>query len=257
MSSSTLPVLVLVPGAFGTTEGFSKIIPLLEGIETHPGDYPSCEPEDPSTASCTDDITALKRILVHLLDEQKKDVVILAHSYGGIVAGGAAKDLDKDTREGQGHPNAVVGLIYVAGNITLENESLLKAIGGKYPDFINSDDLPNGLAVIKPAKDVLYNDCEPALLSELDMVTKRHALRAFETKPSAPAWKDRGFNGRRVYIRTLDDNCNPKSVQDDWIKKTEVEWQVIDLETGHMPWVKEPELFASHVVRSVEDFSKL
>lgn len=47
-----------------------------------------------------------------------KDVVILAHSYGGVVAGGAAKSLDKPTRKSQGYAAGVVGLTYVAGNIT-------------------------------------------------------------------------------------------------------------------------------------------
>ncbi|KAJ8126908.1 hypothetical protein O1611_g6731 [Lasiodiplodia mahajangana] len=256
MSSSPLPVLVLVPGAFGTTEGFDKIIPHLEGIKTYSGAYPSCNPADPLKASCADDIAALKKILLSHLDKQE-DVVILAHSYGGIVAGGAAKDLDKDTRKSQGHSSAVVGLIYVAGNITLEGESLLKAIGGGYPPFIKSGTPSEGLAIIEPAMEILYNDCPASLQPELDKFMNPHALQAFETEPSAPAWKDAGFDNRRVYVRTLKDNCNPVSIQNEWIKKTAVQWEVIELETGHMPFVSQPEKVASLVVKSVKRISNL
>lgn len=142
MSSPTLPTLILVPGAFGSPAGYDKLLPHFEqvGLPTVPGPYPSCNPVDPASATASKDIEALRQdVLLPLLD-QGKDVVILAHSYGGVVAGGAANSLDKPTRKSQGkHAAGVVGLIYVAGNITLENESLLEAVGGAYPPFIKLD----------------------------------------------------------------------------------------------------------------------
>lgn len=96
-------------------------------------------------------------------------------------------------------------------NSTLEGETLFEAVGGGYPPFIKSNKPSQGLALIEPAMEILYNDCEPD--AELDGFMKPHALRAFETKPSAPAWKDEGFDGRRLYIRTIKDQCNPASLQ--------------------------------------------
>lgn len=141
MSSPTLPTLVLVPGAFGTPAGYDKLLPHFEqaGLTTIPGPYPSCDPVDPASATASKDIESLRQSVLLPLIEQGKDVVILAHSYGGVVAGGAAKSLDKPTRKSQGYAAGVVGLIYVAGNITLENESLLEAVGGAYPPFIKLD----------------------------------------------------------------------------------------------------------------------
>lgn len=137
--SSSMPVLVLVPGAFGTPEGFGKLLPYLTeaGITTQPGGYPSANPEDPTKATCAKDIAHLRdNVLLPILDQQQKDVVLLTHSYGGVVGGGASKGLDKKTRTADGHKTSVVGLIYVAGNITLEGESLMQAVGGAYPPFI-------------------------------------------------------------------------------------------------------------------------
>lgn len=43
------------------------------------------------------------------------------------------------TRQSQGRTSGIIGLIYVVGNITLENEALRDAIGGAYPPFIKTD----------------------------------------------------------------------------------------------------------------------
>lgn len=147
--SGILPVIVLVPGAFGTPAGFDKLASFLgeAGFSTRPGAYPSCNPSDPSTATSKSDSLSLRNnVLIQLLDREQRDVVVIAHSYGGVVAGCAVKGLDKRTRAGHGHSTSVVGLIYVAGNITLEGETLLEAVGGVYPPFIKIDkvlDIPN------------------------------------------------------------------------------------------------------------------
>lgn len=142
-SSTSSPVILLVPGAFGTPAGFDKLLPYFKeaGLSAHPGPYPSCNPSDPATATSSNDITSLrKNVLLPLLEQQQKDVVIIAHSYGGVVAGAAAKGLDKQTRSSEGKTGgSVIGLIYVAGNITLEGESLIQAVGGAYPPFIKQD----------------------------------------------------------------------------------------------------------------------
>lgn len=133
------PILVLCPGAFGTPDGFSKMLPFLaqSGIETKPGGYPSSNPQDPSQATCAKDIAHLRdNVLLPILDRQQRDIVLLTHSYGGVVGGAACKGLDKQTRARQGHKTSVVGLIYVAATITLDGESMLEAVGGSYPNFI-------------------------------------------------------------------------------------------------------------------------
>ncbi|KAI0409323.1 Alpha/Beta hydrolase protein [Xylaria palmicola] len=251
MSSSELPLVVLVPGAFGTPAGFAKLLPHLNGLQTAPGAYPSSNPSGPLNTSCSDDISALRNTLLSHLDQQH-DLVILAHSYGGVVAGGAAKGLDKESRKAQGYSSAVLGLVYVAGNITLEGESLFEAIGGAYPPFIQMHKPAHSLALIEPAEDVLYNDCEP-----VEKTMSPHALQAFETKASAPAWRDKGFDGRITYIRTANDHCNPPSIQDAWIEKSDVKWNIVNFETGHMPFISQPEALGAEIVKFVEDVVKL
>lgn len=166
MTSS--PVLLLVPGAFGTPAGYDKLLPYLTeaGFSTRPGPYPSCNPPDPATATAPKDVAALRRdILLPLIEQEKKDVVIIAHSYGGGVAGGAAKDLDKATRQAQGQEGGVIGLIYVAGNITLEGEGLIDTMGGKYPPFIKLDKVCRLL--LSPWKEPLKVGCTCGIMSSV------------------------------------------------------------------------------------------
>ncbi|GKZ88542.1 hypothetical protein AnigIFM59636_008404 [Aspergillus niger] len=257
MSPATLPIIVIVPGAFGTPQGFEKLLPHLTeaGYATHPGSYPSCNPSDPANVSSPQDIAHLRdNVLLPLLNEEGKDVVIIAHSYGGVVAGGAARGLAKGTRTAQGQSTGVIGLIYVVGNITLDGESLFNAVGGAYPPFIKVDKPSKGLAIIEPAMDVLYNDCDRSLQPELDRLMQPHALRAFETTATAPAWAESAFDGRRAYVRTLDDCCNPSSLQDMWLEKSKVEWEVVDFKTGHMPFVSQPQALAEQLTKFIDGF---
>ncbi|KAL4882445.1 alpha/beta-hydrolase [Aspergillus karnatakaensis] len=257
MSSANSPVIVIVPGAFGTPQGFDQLLPYLTeaGYTTYPGAYPSCNPSDPAKASSSDDIAFLRdNVLFPLLNEHGKDIVILAHSYGGVVTGGAAKGLAKEIRTAEGHSTGIIGLIYVAGNITLEGESLLTAVGGAYPPFIKVNKPYQGVAVIEPAMEILYNDCDRALEPELDKLMQPHALRAFETPATAPAWAEGAFDGRRAYVRTLDDCCNPSSLQDMLLEKSNVEWEVVDLKAGHMPFVSQPETLAEQITKFIDGF---
>ncbi|KAK2616820.1 hypothetical protein QQS21_000197 [Conoideocrella luteorostrata] len=260
-SSPHLPVIVLVPGAFGTPAGFDKLLPYLHkaGFTTHPGPYPSCNPSNPAAATCLRDINSLRdNVLLPLLDQKKQDVIVLAHSYGGVVAGSATKGLDKQTRSANGHGDTgVVGLIYVAGNITLEGETLLEAVGGSYPPFIQLNKPSKNLAIIEPAMDILYSDVDPALGPELDKFMNCHSYIAFETKPTAPAWADTMFDGRRAYVRTQDDHCNPASLQDIWVEKSKVSWEVVNFKTGHMPFVSQPEALAAQIITFVNGFLAL
>lgn len=82
-----------------------------------------------------------------------------------------------------------------------------------------------------------------------------HAYLAFETKPKPPGWADSGFEGRRVYVGTIDDACNPPFLQGSWIEKTNVQWDVVDFKTGHMSFISQPQLLAEQIIKSTKGFN--
>lgn len=102
--------------------------------------------------------------------------------------------------------------------------------------------------------DILYNDCDRALEPELNKTMQPHALRAFETPATAPAWAESAFDGRRAYVRTLNDCCNPSVLQDMWLEKSKVKWDVVDFDSGHMPFVSQPEALAEQIVKFIGGF---
>lgn len=102
--------------------------------------------------------------------------------------------------------------------------------------------------------DVLYNDCDRALEAELNKTVLPHALRAFETPATAPAWAESAFDGRRGYVRTLDDCCNPSWVQDMWLEKSNVEWETVNFNTGHMPFISQPQALSEQVIKFIDGF---
>ncbi|OTB18804.1 hypothetical protein K445DRAFT_8825 [Daldinia sp. EC12] len=251
MPVKILPEIILVPGAFGTPACFDKLLPFLEeaGFKTHPGPYPSYNHAKPAEATSVDDISHLRsNVILPLVEDQRKDVVIIAHSYGCVPSSAAAKDLDKQTREAQGKAGSVVGLIFIAGIITLDGETAVEAMGGLPP---------YDTAFVKEAMHYLYHDCDPAMAFELDEHLGGHAAAALATKPTAPAWADSGFDGRRAYLRTLNDRCKHLSEQNQWLKKTGVEWKVVDFETGHYPFHSQPKAVAAHIVGLINDFTSL
>jgi hypothetical protein len=105
--------------------------------------------------------------------------------------------------------------------------------------------------------DIVYHDCDLALAEEMNRDTKPHAYHAFLTKAPAPAWACEGFNGRRAYVRTLDDRCNPLPLQDMWLEKSGVSWEIVDLKTGHLPFISKPDLLAAEVVKFTKRFMAL
>src|SRR5260370_27394572 len=78
--ASTKPSILLVHGAFADGSSWSKVIPILERDGYNVTAVPI-----PLTA-LADDIATTKRVI----EAQKRPVVVVGHSYGGLVIPGAA-----------------------------------------------------------------------------------------------------------------------------------------------------------------------
>ncbi|KAF2641597.1 alpha/beta-hydrolase [Massarina eburnea CBS 473.64] len=234
--------IVFFAGAFAYPSCFDTLADYLRkaGYSTVYANVPSLNPTDATIVSTAKDAEETrKEVILPLLDDGK-DVVIFTHSYGGIVGGAAAAGLSKSARSTAGKPGGIIGLVYLVGNIVSEGESLLQAIGGAYPPFIKQQIPSQGLAVIDPVIPTLYADADPALAPNLEAAMIPHALAAFETPASSPAWAEAAYDGKRAYIRTLEDQCNPLFIQDAWLEKTGVKWDTVDLKTSHCPFISSP-----------------
>lgn len=62
----------------------------------------------------------------------------------------------------------------------------------------------------------------------------------FDSRTGRPVWKEEGLKGRRWYVKTMKDQALPPTAQEGLIKDTGVEWQVMELDSGHCPFATRP-----------------
>lgn len=124
--ASSAPVILIVPGSFAYASSYYTILDQLKekGYEAYTSNLPSVTrqpPEEP--ASLSDDADHFRNIISKLAD-QGKDVIVLAHSYGGCVASQAVRDVLKDERQAKGLVGGVVRLVYLTALVLPEGSSL-------------------------------------------------------------------------------------------------------------------------------------
>lgn len=73
--------------------------------------------------------------------------------------------------------------------------------------------------------------------------------------PSGPVYYGtKHYDRRKVYIHTSKDETLPPFAQDLYTEKSGVEWDVKRIETGHSPFLSQPERLSEMVVDVVRGF---
>ena len=128
------PAFIIVPGAWHPPECYSDLITTLQeaGYSAIAINLPSLDTKSPETTSCSLDAEVIRAQILLLTDDQRKDVVVVCHSYGGIPGGGAAHGLSKHTRYREGKEGGVVGLVYLAAFVLPEGPGLYIVNGRKH-----------------------------------------------------------------------------------------------------------------------------
>lgn len=171
-SAKVKPTIVLVHGAFADGTGWQHVIPLLER-----DGYTVTAVQNPLT-SVADDIATTRRVI----DAQPGPVVVVGHSYGGLVITGAASGSPK-----------VAALVYVAA-FAPDAAEPIGPLTEKYP-------APSATALRPDAAGFFYID--RALFHDIfakDVGDREAAVLAAAQKPLAgasfgavltvgPAWK--------------------------------------------------------------------
>ncbi|KAI9727434.1 MAG: hypothetical protein M1834_008378 [Cirrosporium novae-zelandiae] len=129
---STKPVILFVPGAWSSPEGYVYLCDILtkRGYPTEAVAHPSIGAEPPNK-NLYDDVASLKATLTKLADEGK-EIVVVAHSYGGMVSSGAVEGVELVQRAKEGKHGGVIMLIYMTAFVIPKGNSLLDMIDGKY-----------------------------------------------------------------------------------------------------------------------------
>lgn len=222
-------------------------------------------------------------------------MIVLAHSYGGVPAAGAAHGLSKATRTKDGKTGGVLGLIYMCAFIVPKVASELDYIGGKHAPFVRESQVhfahsPNcsqfssnyvyplftshslrsnrkarlyadfdkpseGLCTVSSPIESFYQDVDPGTANSLVGSLRPHAMLAFVSPTGNPAWAEPAFENKLAYLRCTQDQAIPAALQDNVIERSGVRWMVRDIDAGHSPWVSKPKEVVEAIIEFAEQFA--
>lgn len=133
------PTIFFIPGAWHLPEGFDDVRAFLaiRGFPSEAVALPSIGAEPPSKGLADD--TMFVQNEIERLSNEGKQIVVVAHSYGGMVGAGAVKGMGYAERQKAGKQGGVLMLVYMAAFVAKSGTSLLDMLGGKWLPWMQLD----------------------------------------------------------------------------------------------------------------------
>ncbi|KAF9880364.1 hypothetical protein CkaCkLH20_02318 [Colletotrichum karsti] len=237
--------ILLVTGAWHVPQHYDKLVKQLQanGLRVICERLPTNNNAVPPDTTIDDDV-AFVRNIVEQEASAGTHLVVLAHSYGGVVTSAALADFATTPDSVKG---GVTDIIMMTAFIPAENTSLAGIFGGTLPPYLTSQ--PDGTITWSDPISLLYNDMpeEEAQWAEKQMVAHGHAAQYTPISCPEVAWRVIPLN----YIICDNDKALPSFVQEMMIKN--VEEQGIDvskfrLPASHSPFLSMPERVADIVM---------
>ncbi|KAK4152709.1 Alpha/beta hydrolase family-domain-containing protein [Chaetomidium leptoderma] len=262
---SNLPTLVFVPGSWHRATCYSKITKLLE--ERHKLKCLSITL--PSTtgnpaATFKDDLDAVREAISSETGHGR-DVVVIAHSYGGMVGNSAIKGFAQPPRraapqtdQSQTPPTAghVIGLILIASGFTFSGLAFMDPFFGRPPPSWRVNKATGYAELVAPPREFFYHDLPTDeadyWVSQLMPQSLKALFEGGEFSYSGwmdvPAW----------YIGTVEDRGLPVVAQRMNVGMARAMGATVEhreLQTSHSPFLSQPEETAGIIWEAVERFT--
>lgn len=140
---SLKPAIVFIPGSFSIPAMYYPILDLMKesGYEAYVNALPSATRNAPERPASVDDDASLFAGIIESLADQGKDIVVVGHSYGGLVASQSSKQLSKVERRAAGRTGGVVRVIYLSAIVLPEGTSVFGDQGKPPESIISIDDV--------------------------------------------------------------------------------------------------------------------
>ena len=212
--------LLLVHGAWHGSWCWDRVLPALRetGFEVHTVELVSHGEDTSRLGGMHDDAAIVREVLSGL----PGPVVVVAHSYGGVVVTEAAAEA----------PN-VGHLVYLAAFMLDEGESLLGAAGGEPQAFFVAT--PDGRAwTTRGAEGVFYNDCSESDKAWAVTQLQPQSASSFTETLRAAAWRDRPS----TYVVCEQDQAILVFAQEAMSQRAGA---VARLDCGHSPFLSRPD----------------
>ncbi|KAF5857339.1 hypothetical protein ETB97_005954 [Aspergillus alliaceus] len=233
---STKPVIVIVPGAWSSPAFYSQMQSYLTelGFPSELAMHPSIGAE-PANKTLEDDIANLRRILTRLSDSGN-EILILAHSYGGLVSSSAVEGFQKSERQCQGKTGGVAMIIYMVAFVVPKGQSVVAASGGNLMPWIKTE---GNYTYCDIGADGAFHDLPPQEQETWIAALRHTALPVFSGVVSYEPW----HSLPTAYILGEEDRMLPLSIQEGMAKMLGTP-HMYRLKSSHHPFLSMPKKVA-------------
>ncbi|KAJ4354105.1 uncharacterized protein N0V89_005838 [Didymosphaeria variabile] len=251
------PTLIFIPGSWHKPQCYEKVIKLLQdehGFKCIAITLPSTAGNPKATFK--DDVDAARNAI---LSETiaGHDVVVIAHSYGGMVGNSSIKGLT------QPQPNAtqanspkghVIALVLIATGFTITGFSFMDPLFGVPPPFWRVNKETGYAELTADNRELFYHDL-PRKEGEywVNQLTTQSLKALFEGGKHAYAgWKD----APTWYIGTVEDKGLPVVIQRLQVGAARGQGGTVhhvELPTSHSPFLSMPAEVVAIILRTVEE----
>ncbi|KIW02508.1 hypothetical protein, variant [Verruconis gallopava] len=155
------PAIVLSPGSFSKVSLYAHFV-----YQLHQAGYdrievvrlPSLGKRDPLPAATMEDDANEIRKVIEQVSNDGFDVLLMAHSYGGIPATESVKGVTKKERAAQGKPGGVVRILYTTAVVPDLGGDLASVMGDGIPSSIRIDGEYMTHVDVGPLIETCFND---------------------------------------------------------------------------------------------------
>ncbi|KAK1573959.1 Alpha/beta hydrolase fold-1 [Colletotrichum navitas] len=243
---SELPTIVFIPGAWHKPWIFDLVRDDLAGRG-----YPTAAVSLPSVGS-TDvnaglgqDADAVRAELQRLIDAGR-EVVVVAHSYGGIPVANAVEGLNHKCRVAKKKTGGVLMIIYVASFAVPADESLSDSDGEGLKPWL---DVKDGFVSPRDPIPIFYADVEPSLATKAAVALCPQPGKTFQDKSGFEPWNE-GFE--MGYIFAEDDQVIPLDKQIDMASQFPASSFTATLTASHSPFLSMPETLGKTIQQAAQ-----
>ncbi|TIC94256.1 hypothetical protein CH35J_009184 [Colletotrichum higginsianum] len=269
----TLPTLLFIPGSWHKPSCYDKITRILQekhGLRCISVTLPSTT-GDPA-ATFGDDVDAARQALSRET-AKGRNVVVIAHSYGGMVGNSVIKGFapPRDAAKGSSAPTTsstsadhrdtlseghIIGLVLIASGFTLTGLAFMDPFFGRPPPGWRVNSTTEYAELVADPREFFYHDLPPEEAEFWTSQLTTQSLKAlFEGGEHAYAgWQDVPV----WYIGTVQDQGLPVVAQRMTVgmaREMGAKVEHRELQTSHSPFLSQPENTASIVMEAVEAFA--
>ncbi|KAK2029655.1 alpha/beta-hydrolase [Colletotrichum zoysiae] len=242
--SPQLPTILFTPGAWHRPWAFDLVRSDLagRGYPTAAVTLAGVGSTDPNVGLAND--TAAVRAQLQTLVDEGRDVVMVAHSYGGVPVANAVEGLNYKDLVAQKKPGGVIMVIYMASFAIPAGTALYS--GGAMPAWWNVTD---GFVSPEDPLSIFYADVEPALAAKAVAALLPQPFKTTTDKSGYAPWTD-GFE--MGYIFTENDQAIPVEVQKSMQSAFPASSFTASLNSSHSPFLSMPKALGDVLQQAAE-----